>query len=264
MTALILAAVMGLSIGFLAAILGIGGGVLLVPMLHLLLGLEMHEAIGTSLFVVFFLSSSAMVSYLRKRLILWRLALIFECGSTIGAFTGAHASHFLPSRLLKVAFSLVLLYTAYKMWQGAKGKTSSSGIEGAWRSEEKLLQKYKDPSYVLLLIGLGFIAGFLSGLLGIGGGVVKVPIMKLILSIPIHNAVATSAFMITLTSFVGMSTHLLIGDVKSLVGLALAPSVMIGSQLGARTAIRMRGATISKIFAVLLIFIALRMILELS
>ncbi len=254
--------VLGILIGIIAAILGIGGGVFLVPMLHMILGLDMHKAVGTSLFVIFFLSSSAALSYFRKRLILWKLALIFECGSTIGAFMGAHTSDILPSYWLKIFFSLVLFYTAFRMWRGARSKPKLRESQEHNRTSNTPSYNFENLSYVMTLIGLGFVAGFLSGLLGIGGGVVKVPIMKLILSIPMHNAIATSAFMIVLTSLVGSSSHFIMGNVNYLIGLTLVPSVMLGSHIGTRIAVKLRSSTISRLFAVLLAFVALRMILS--
>ncbi len=250
---------LGLLIGVVAAILGIGGGVFLVPTLHMLLGLDMHKAVGTSLFVILFLSSSAALSYSRKKLILWKLALIFECGSTIGAYVGARTSSIMPSYWLKMCFSIVLLYTAYRMWRG-KGKQPLKGSQGG--SSVEATYNFRDPTFLVILIGLGFIAGFLSGLLGIGGGVVKVPIMSLILGLPMHNAVATSAFMITITALVGSSSHFAMGNVEYMTGLALAPFVMLGSHLGTRISVRLRGRIISRLFAVLIAFVALRMIIS--
>ncbi len=257
MIEIIESAILGTLIGMTAAVLGIGGGVFLVPMLHLVLGLDMHKAVGTSLFVIFFLSSSAALSYFRRRLILWKLALIFECGSTVGAYLGAHLSGIMPSYWLKVGFSLVLLYTAFRMWRGAKSDIRKEAQRGSISVRNYELGQLRS---IATLICLGLVAGLLSGLLGIGGGVVKVPIMRLILGIPMHNAVATSAFMIVLTSFVGSSSHFLMGNVNLPVGLTLVPSVMLGSNIGARIAVRLRGGTISRLFAVLLAFVALRMI----
>lgn len=256
------AIVFALFIGIVASILGIGGGVFLVPTLNLILGLNMHKAIGTSLFVIFFLTLSASLSYFRRKrnLVLWKLALVFESGSVPGAYLGAHLSNTLPSSWLKIGFSMVLLYTAFRMWRGAE-----KGRSGENESKQSINMKQidlKDPRYIILLIGLGLIAGLLSGLLGIGGGVVKVPIMKLILGLPMHNAVATSAFMIVITSFMGSSTHFIMGNVDYLLGLTLIPFVMLGSNIGTRIAMRLKGATISRFFAVLLAFVAIRMILS--
>jgi len=248
---------LALLIGMTAAILGIGGGVFLVPTLHMLLGLDMHSAVGTSLFIIFFLASTATISYSRKGLIMWKLALIFECGSTVGAYIGARVSNMLPSQWLKICFSAVLLYTAFRMWQ----RSSKEGAESS--AENKSSRKYnlKNPTFIFMLILLGFVAGFLSGLLGIGGGVVKVPIMKLILGMAMHNAIATSAFMISITSSIGSITHFMLDNVDYLLGLALAPFVIIGSHIGTRIAVKLKGATISRLFAVLLAFVATRMII---
>ncbi|RLF18187.1 MAG: hypothetical protein DRZ82_08710 [Thermoprotei archaeon] len=251
------AIILALLIGMTAAILGIGGGVFLVPTLHMILGLDMHSAVGTSLFIIFFLSSTAAISYSRKKLIMWKLALIFECGSTIGAYMGARISNILPSKWLRTCFSIVLLYTAFRMWQKA-GREKQENVERKQLQEEYNL---RNLTFIFLLIFLGFIAGFLSGLLGIGGGVVKVPIMRLILGMAMHNAVATSVFMISITSSVGSATHFMLKNVDYLLGLTLAPFVIIGSHIGTRIAVKLKGATISRLFAALLAFVAIRMII---
>ena len=252
---ILIAAMLGLLIGIVASVLGIGGGVLLVPMLHILLGLEMHEAVGTSLFVILFLASSAALSYSHKKLTLWKLALVFECGSVPGAYVGAFTSYIAPSGLLKIAFSILLLYISTRMWRGKK--TSRNGGEAIKRGNPRL----SEPKTILLLVLLGFVAGFLSGLLGIGGGVVKVPIMSLLLGIPMHSSVATSALMVAITTLTGSATHLVMGGVRYDVGLWLIPSVILGSYLGTRISVRLRSIILSRIFSLLLAFIAVRMII---
>lgn len=252
----IVTVVLGLFVGMIAAILGIGGGVLLVPILHVLLNLEMHKAVGTSLFVIFFSASSAAFSYSRRKLTLWKLALIFECGSIPGAYVGAYTSHLASPDQLKIAFSILMFYVAYKMWRGKKTKNKYS------KSTKETQLKLKEPRVILLLIILGFVPGFLSGLLGIGGGVVTVPIMRLILGLPMHNSVATSALMICITTLTGSTTHFLMGTVKYDVGVWLTPSVVVGSYLGAKVSVKLKSAVLSRIFSVLSAFVALRMIMK--
>ncbi len=251
----IVTVVLGLLVGMIAAILGIGGGVLLVPILHVLLNLEMHKAVGTSLFVIFFLASSAAFSYSRRKLTLWKLALIFECGSIPGAYVGAYISHLASPDQLKMAFSVLMFYVAYKMWRGNKTKNKySKPTNGAQL-------KLKDPRVIFLLVILGFVSGFLSGLLGIGGGVVKVPIMRLILGLPMHNSVATSALMICITTLTGSTTHFIMGAVEYKVGVWLIPSVVAGSYLGAKVSVKLKSVVLSRIFSVLLAFVAVKMIM---
>jgi len=255
MFTIIIAALLGLLVGMIASVLGIGGGVLLVPLLHILLGLNMHESVGTSLFVVVFLASSAAISYYREKLTLWKLTLIFECGSVPGAYVGAFTSYMAPSSLLRMSFSILLLYISTRMWRGRK----ASGNAGKTITEKDL--KIGELRTILLLVLLGFVAGFLSGLLGIGGGVVKVPIMSLLFGIPIHNSVATSALMVAITTLTGSATHLIMGGVRYDVGLWLVPSVVLGAHLGTRISVRLKSIILSRIFSILLALIAVRMII---
>ena len=252
---IVIAAILGLLTGMTASMLGIGGGVLLVPLLHILFGLEMHEAVGTSLFIVFFLSSLAAFSYLREKLTLWKLGLAFGCGGVPGAYVGSVVSYMVPSTLLRIAFSILVLYLSIRMW---RKKSPSKG--GKMISKKSL--NLGEPKTMLLLLLLGFMAGFLSGLLGIGGGVVVVPIMNLLLGIPIHNSIATSVLTVVITTLAGSSTHIVMGGVRYDVGLWLAPSAMLGSYLGTKISVKLKGILLSRIFSILLVFIAVRMFLS--
>jgi hypothetical protein len=246
--------IFGFFIGMLAAILGVGGGVLMVPMLNLLIGLDIHKAIGTSLFVMVFLSTTAAISYFRKKLVLWKLALIFLIGNVIGAYLGANASNLLPPHYLKIAFALVLLYVSYRMLRGSKSAKANK--------EYKIVSSLNVKRFPLI-IGLGIVSGFLSGLLGIGGGIINVPILKMLLSIPMHSSVATSSFMISITSFVASSSHFLMNNVEQFIGILLAPTTILGSYTGAKVAVKLRSIILSRLFAIVLIIVAMRMVISL-
>ncbi|RLE36830.1 hypothetical protein DRJ17_07825 [Candidatus Woesearchaeota archaeon] len=109
---------------------------------------------------------------------------------------------------------------------------------------------------------LGLLIGMTASMLGIGGGVVKVPIMNLLLGIPIHNSIATSALMIVITTLAGSATHIVMGGVRYDIGLWLTPSVILGSYLGTKISVKLKGVLLSRIFSILLVFIAVRMILS--
>jgi len=239
------APVVGFAIGIAAAVLGIGGGVLLVPLLHLALGLEMHRAVGTSLLIILFTALSASIAYLRRGLVLARVAALMEPGSMLGVFVGASLSHSLDPRLLRACFAPVLLYVAARMW--ARERRSRRALS------------LRTPPYILVAVGV--LAGFLSGLLGIGGGIVKVPAMSILMGIPIHSAVATSELMIVATAMAGVVVHSSAGYVDYLIAALIAPFTVMGSQVGARLAVRLRAAVVSRTFSVLLALIAARMLL---
>jgi len=236
-----------LLIGLTASLVGIGGGVFLVPLFNLLMGLKMREAVGTSLFVIFFIAFTASYSYWRRKLVSWRIGLIMEGGSGPGAFLGSLASHYLPSSLVKIAFIALLTYVAVRMWRREEG------------GERIYYRKLNVP----WLLAIGFAAGFLSGLLGIGGGVVKVPILTILVGLPMHSAVATSEFMIVITTLTGALTHGFLGDIVYINGLLIAPCVIIGSFLGSKLSVRLKRGTLRKVFSVVMGLIALRMGLSL-
>lgn len=248
----ILASILGLLAGAVASILGIGGGALFVPILYLIFGLSMYQATATSLLVIFTLSSTAAFFYSRSRRVLWKLALIFEAGSIPGSIAGGYVCHMVSSELLALFFSLLLFYISYRMWIGG----SKARIESA---SPPLSLNLGNPKTAASLLIVGFLAGFLSNLLGVGGGIVKVPAMTLIFGVSMHNAVATSMAMIVLTSLTGVLTRLSFADIDFGLGLVLIPSAVLGSYLGTRISPRIRSSTLKKGFAVLLAATAVRM-----
>ena len=240
-----------LLIGLTASLVGIGGGVLLVPFLNLVLGMDIKRSVGTSLFVIFFIALTATCSYWRRRLVSWRMGLLMEGGSIPGAVASSLASPWLPSIYIKVCFVALLAYIAIKMWRGDKAKAVNRSTLNS------------DPTGALKLVGMGFLAGSLSGLLGIGGGVVKVPILVMTVGMPMHSAVATSEFMIMFTVLSGALSHGEVGNVNYGLGLLIVPWVVVGSFLGTKLAVRLKRAVLRKFFSVVMILIAFKMALSL-
>ena len=234
---------LGFAVGAISSALGIGGGVMLVPVLHLLLGLGVKEAIGTSLAIMVVRSLTATISYSREKLILWRLGLTLEAGSVVGAYLGARTCNLLPSKVIKACFSLLLFFIAFKMWREVK------------------LEEGEGGKPVWMLVALGFISGFLSGVLGIGGGIVNVPIMKLVLGVSMHNAVATSTFIILVTVTIGSITHFMLGNVNTVIWSWMVIPTSIGAYVGAKAAPRVRGSMLSKAFSVLLVLTGLKLLI---
>lgn len=251
---IVLALLLGLGVGIIASLIGVGGGFLLVPLLHILMGMNIHKAIGTSLFVIVFIALTATISYYRKNLILFKIGLFFEIGSIPGSVLGSLVSKYLPSNILRLIFSCLLFYVAYKMWKGKVVKSETNKKKESYR--EVNLKK------IFMLIGSGSIAGFLSGLLGIGGGVVKVPMMVSLFYIPIHYAVATSEFMITITASTGLLVHTFLQNVDFTAGIILVPSTIIGSYTGSRIAVRVKRRVLRRIFSIAVTLISIRLIVE--
>lgn len=239
---------LGLGAGFAGGLLGVGGGFIMTPVLILLLGMPAHVAVATSLFAVTMTSLSSTLYYAERGMVDYKLGMELESASMAGAILGAHAALLLPGYVIEIAFGLVLGYASLKMM------ASHGHGEEAARGE----------GYRHLWAGVAasFFAGILSGMLGIGGGTVKGPIMILIMGVPVHAAVPTSGFMIGLTAAAGSIVYLAAGYVDLVCAALLALGVFAGAQAGGRVAVKMKPLMLRRVFGAVLFLAAVRMVLK--
>ncbi len=213
---------LGMFAGAVGALTGVGGGIIITPILTLFYGVPIHQAIGTSLCCVIATSSGAAASYVEHRLSDIRLGMTLELATTTGAVTGAFAAALLSREALSILFACLLTYAAAMMIRRAlaTGKEASEDME----------------SYQVKRLPLGLVvsggAGVVSGLLGIGGGPVKVPLMYLVMGIPFKVASATSNFMIGVTAAASAFIYYARGDVRLLYTAPTAVGVFVGASLG--------------------------------
>jgi len=227
-------------IGMLAAMFGLGGGFLIVPVLTLA-GVPIHHAVGTSSFIIVFSSLSAIVGYSRQKKIEYGTGIMLAIPSIVGAYLGAYATVFIDAHVLKIIFAFVLVIVAVKM---AKNNESVRV-----RINKKVIP-----------FG-GFVAGIASGLLGVGGGIINVPFLSYT-GLSIHSAVATSSFSIFFSSFTASIKHFLLGNIEPLWAAIFIPGIIIGAQIGARVAVKIKAKNLKTAFAVFLIILAILMILR--
>ncbi|MCD6171818.1 MAG: sulfite exporter TauE/SafE family protein [Thermoplasmata archaeon] len=227
-------------IGILASLFGLGGGFLIVPTLTLL-GLPVHHAIGTSSAIIIFSSLSAIIEYRKQEKINYKAGILIVIPSIIGAYIGACLTMYIQAGILKIIFGIVLLFVAFRMMK-----------QEVWR--EKKLKHWIIP------FG-GFLSGIISGLLGIGGGIINVPFLAY-LGLPIHVAVATSSFSIFFTSMASAFKHYFLGNVEFIWLVLFAPAIVIGAQFGAKLAKKIKSKDLKSAFSLLLIILALVMIFK--
>lgn len=260
-----MAYVLGIIIFFLiaaiAAMTGIGGGTMFVPLL-LLLKYPFHEATSISLFLITVTGFSAFLRYRKENLVDWKLALVMEVFTDMGSFTGGYTSiHFDPV-ILKILFSLILIVVAVitikiKL-ESKKNKPIKEGF-GYWKRNFNGIT-YSIP--VLYMIPLIFVAGYLSGLLGIGGGAIKIPLMILWFNIPAKVAVATSTLMVSITAATGLSGHLIHETMDWKMALILAVGAFIGGQVGSRFSLSLPEDKVKKVVGYVFILVAIFMTTE--
>lgn len=254
--------IIAFGIGILAAMLGIGGGVLMVPILNQGFQLDMHSATGTSLVVIIFTAFSSSTVYYRQKRIHYRLGVIYAAVTIPGAITGAIISAQLSQSTLQILFGIVMMPVALRMiLSPKKRRTSSDENQQTGPSEVTELLPSLTPQQYSYGLFLGFLAGMASGLLGIGGGAVAVPTLTLVIGLPMHVAVATSSFVMIFTSIAGVTIKIWDKDVAWAYVPWMILGVILGTQVGARIAKRIRGDQLQQIFGFVLLAVLLRMTL---
>lgn len=254
--------VLGFLIGIVAAMTGVGGGIIMVPLLTLAYAFVPANAVGTSLAAITFTAVAATISYSRQRRIYYKAGLLLAIATVPGAVIGAFLTSVLPAATLGLIFGLFLIVVAirisivgFKKTKTLENEKSESGDT----SERKLLANKKR---VAIGLGLGFFGGLASGLLGIGGGVVLVPIMTLVLDMSIHTAVATSMLTMIVTSVSGVAQHYSLGNINFEFALLLAVGTVMGAQFGAYASKRLSGNNLRIIFSLVLVVVSVQMILK--
>jgi len=250
----------GVAAGAFGALLGLGGGILIVPILTLGFGLPLSAAVGTSLVSVIATSTGAAAVNVRAGRADVRLGLTLGVGTVVGALTGGLIAGLLPERVLAGLFAALLVYTAVTMLRGLL----TGPDEEATETVDPAAPDGPDaPQYrstrVPLAVGGSFLAGNVSGLLGIGGGVVTVPLVHLLMGAPIRIAVATSNYMIGITAAAGAYTYLLRGDLDPRQAAPMVLGVAGGAAVGALVGSRFRASWLILLFVIVLGYVAVEM-----
>jgi uncharacterized membrane protein YfcA len=256
--------------GLLGSLVGVGGGIIVVPALTLLLGVGIQNAIAASIVSVIATSSGAAVTYLSERIANMRLGMVLEVATVTGALTGAYLAALVPGRGLFLIFALVLTYTAWSMLRprGSFVEPAPDAMADRLRLHGSFFDRSlgRVVAYRVYRTRLGlavsYVAGIASGLLGIGGGVFKVPVMNLAMGIPIKACTATSNFMIGVTAATSAAVYFMRGEVLPFVAAPVAVGVLFGARTGAGLLGGMRSSSIRLIFVAVLAVSALKMFQE--
>jgi hypothetical protein len=263
----------GFLVGIIASMTGVGGGIIIVPLLTILFGFVPQHAVGTSLGSIIFTALASSFSYAKQRRIYYRTGLWLAVMSVPGAYVGAHLTTVISPRNLGLIFGVFLLFIALRMMfkmkagRSAAGAAAGAATDFAASSRVRLPEKtdaelVRSARLMVPGVGLSFFAGVASGFLGIGGGALGVPIMNLVMRLPIHFATATSMFTMIFTSVSGVAKHALAEHVYWSQALLLALGTIFGAQVGAGFSRRVSGAALSLIFGAVLLLMSLQMILK--
>lgn len=240
-------AALGLAAGFLGAVLGMGGGLFIVPAITALFGLPLRTAVGASLLGIIATSVGVACTARPGRAADLSLAMRLELATTIGAIAGSLLAGVIPPRLLYGVFALVVLATA--AYTAFKSRIISSADPDGPRAIDHW------PAG----LAASAVAGTLSGLTGVGGGFLKVPVMFAVMHVPFATATATSSFMVGITAATSASIYLARGDVHPLVAAPLCLGAILGAAIGGSVAHRIPTAPLRRSFVALLVAIAVEM-----
>lgn len=269
-----MALVFGASVaaGLLGALVGLGGGILIVPLLTVGFGLDIRLAIGASIVSVIATSSGAAAAYVRDHLTNVRVAMLLELATSFGAVTGALVATALDPGALFLLFGGVLLLSVGPMVRKLGEEVPVGVADDRIAARLRLASSYpdrtlgRDMPYRVARVPLGFammyVAGVVSGLLGIGSGALKVLAMDSAMRLPIKVSSATSNFMIGVTAAASAGIYFWRGDILPVVAAPVALGVLAGAMLGAKLLVRFRSATIRRVFIVALAGISVEMLLR--
>jgi uncharacterized membrane protein YfcA len=258
--------------GLIGSLLGLGGGIIVTPFLTLVAHIDIRHAIGATLVSVIATSSGSAVAYLRERITNIRIAMFLEIGTTLGALTGAIIGTSIKPNILFILFGFVMLYSAFQMFKTRKQELPKGVKASPLAKALRLNASYYDDSlsreveYEVTGVGQGiftlYIAGIVSGLLGLGAGVFKVLAMDTLMRLPMKVSTTTSNFMIGVTAAASAGYYLAHRMIDPLVAAPVALGVLVGATIGTRILIKVRSTTIRLLFALVLFFIAGRMIIQ--
>ena len=260
----ILLPLLGFLIGIIAALTGIGGGVFIVPLLTLFFALSPADAGATSHTVIVFTALASTLVYYRQKRISYRTGVLFAVATTPGGILGVYLTTVMAARTLGLIFGFfMIIFVAIPIlldgrFVRLKRSSSTEGGKAQVNSgvSSILLQK------MLLGAILSFFGGIASGLLGIGGGVLIVPILTLVVDMPIHFATATSMFIMTFTSTSEAVQHFFANQTNFEYALLLGLGTVIGALVGAHLSKRVSGKNLRRIFGLVIIIVGIEMILK--
>jgi uncharacterized membrane protein YfcA len=292
----------GVATGLFGSLLGLGGGILIVPLLTLGFGMDLLKAVGISLICVIVTSGAAAGVYLERRVANLRLGMTLELFTATGAMVGGLVAFLLDEHILEGIFTVLMVYVALTMARrhdpppipasGAAPRSAETSAEAATRTASggrgaaepgareptaaesgaakpdgrtrHFLDQLSGPDYRIGRLGFGIVgsvgAGVASALLGIGGGLIKVPVMHVVMGVPLRVATATSNLMIGITASASAIIYLLRGGIDPYAAAPTAIGVFIGASIGSRVASRIDLRILRGLFVVILLYTAWQML----
>ena len=254
--------------GLLGSLTGLGGGVIIIPLLTLVLGVDIHYAIGASIISVIATSTGSAAAYVKEGITNIRIGMFLEVATTISAVIGAVVTVFIAPGYIAVLFGIILLISAVMMMRKKPDHASfeTSGrlanffkLNGTYPSQTGEIRKYTVHN-VIGGFAMMFVAGIISGLLGIGSGALKVLAMDNIMKIPFKVSTTTSNFMMGVTAAASAVVYFHRGQIDPGIAMPVSLGVLFGATVGSKLLVRTNSDKLKVVFAVVVVFLALQMI----
>ena len=253
--------------GFLGSLTGLGGGVIIIPLLTLGLGVDIHYAIGASLISVIATSSGSAAAYVKEGLTNMRIGMFLEIATTGGAVIGALVAAYLNANIVAVIFGCILIFSAISAVRKKVKHPAvyeQSRLAKAFKLKGSYPDEGKEVEYAVSNVGGGFlmmtVAGALSGLLGIGSGALKVIAMDNIMRLPFKVSTTTSNFMMGVTAAASAMIYLHRGQIDPGIAMPVGLGVLVGASVGARVLVKANTHKLKMIFALVVSILAVQMI----
>ena len=255
----------GVLIGVIGTLIGAGGGFIHVPVLIIFYGFSPQHAIGTSMAVVMLNAISGTFAYIAQKRIDYEIGLKYAVAASPGVLVGALLSQYFSVSSFSVIFGLLLVLLSYYLFSGREFsvvRTKAAQAPNTRYLKDAAGEQYSYAPDMSVGFSASTLIGIFSGLFGIGGGIIHVPLMYSVLGIPVHIATATSHFILAITAFLGTVVFVGLGYVDLDYAVLLGMGTIIGAGWGARLSLKTRPAVIKKIIALCLFLLALKLLME--
>ena len=257
--------------GLVGSLVGVGGGIVVVPALTLLFGIDIREAVAASIVAVIATSCGAGAAYVRERVTNLRLGMLLEITTVLGALSGAWLTLFVSGRGLFLLFGVVMTYTAWSMTRPKRTRGAATAAPADPLADRLALHaayydkaEGREIAYRVTRtktgLAVSYLAGVVSALLGVGGGIFKVPAMNLAMGLPIKVCTATSNFMIGVTAAASAAVYFSRGETNPFIVAPVAVGVLLGAKTGSRLLGRLRGDVVRIAFVTVLLASAAQML----
>jgi uncharacterized protein len=241
--------VLGFAIGTFGTLVGIGGGVILIPIFLLIFNWAPQQAIGTSLAVVFLNALSGSIAYIKQKKVYYDAAIRFSLATLPGAIMGSYLAKYFTGSGFRITFGILLMVMALLMY-----------FRPSKKGEQEEFNKDTFTYNRTFGVVLSAFVGFLSSILGIGGGIIHVPAMIFLLSFPTHIATATSHFVLAISSFFGVASHFFLGNILMIPALFIGGGAVAGAQFGAFLSVKAKSKLILTLLSIALFALGIRLI----